>query len=140
MDEASEDLRDRRVDRAANQEQLKIELESWAKKLYEQGASERPIIVFRRDRQCVPVKNGRQGQLPKCVLSDNLIFEDFSFRGSVRLSQSSSGSTVYMEPEPVIQFNNKEALLHSQIRHHERRVLTRLTQMVHQQFSLCVFI
>lgn len=74
MDEASEDLRDRRVDRAVNQEQLKIELESWAKRLHEQGASERPIIVFRRDRQCIPVKNGRQGHLPKCVLFDSFIY------------------------------------------------------------------
>eukprot|EP00210_Caulerpa_lentillifera_P002502 g2399.t1 len=118
LDEASEDLKDRRIDRESNREQLQKELESWVKLLHKQGACERPIIVCRRDRQCIPVRNGRQGHLPK---------------GSVRLSQSSSGSTVYMEPEPVIQLNNKEALLHSQIRHHEKRVLTRLTQMVLEQ-------
>ena len=58
---------------------------------------------------------------PECFKSD---------RGSVRLAQSASGSTVYMEPEPIVQLNNKDALLHSQIRHHERRVLSRLSQMV----------
>ena len=38
--------------------------------------------------------------------------------------------TVYMEPEPIVQLNNRDALLHSQIRHHERRVLVRLSKHV----------
>lgn len=51
-------------------------------------------------------------------------------RGSVRLAQSTSGSTVYMEPEPIIELNNLDALLHSQIRHHKQRVLHRLSRKV----------
>ena len=65
--------------------------------------------------------SGQRSSLQPCVAA---------VRGSIRLAQSSSGMTVYMEPEPIVQLNNRDALLHSQIRHHERRVLVRLSKHV----------
>lgn len=43
-----------------------------------------PQVVVRRERLCIPVRRGRQGELPK---------------GSVTLAASESGSTLYMEPQ-----------------------------------------
>lgn len=39
---------------------------------------------MRRERLCIPVRRGRQGELPK---------------GSVTLAASESGNTLYMEPQ-----------------------------------------
>lgn len=41
-------------------------------------------VVVRRDRLCIPVRRGRQGELPK---------------GSVTLATSESGNTLYIEPQ-----------------------------------------
>ena len=41
-------------------------------------------VVVRRERLCIPVRRGRQGELPK---------------GSVTLGASESGSTLYVEPQ-----------------------------------------
>lgn len=46
-------------------------------------------VVVRRDRLCIPVRAGRQGELPK---------------GSVSLATSASGNTLYMEPAPAVRF------------------------------------
>jgi len=64
-DEASKDLAKSRADRKENGDLLQQETEKWAQTLFKQGVCERPIVVFRRSRRCIPVKNGRQGLLPK---------------------------------------------------------------------------
>jgi dsDNA-specific endonuclease/ATPase MutS2 len=68
-----------------------------------------------RGRQCVSVKAGRQGELPK---------------GSVKLGSSKTGATFYMEPAPLIELNNADARLTSQERQAEERVLRRLSASV----------
>ena len=51
-------------------------------------------------------------------------------KGSVNLATSASGSTVYMEPQPVVALNNAEAMLRDQEREEEELILARLSQMV----------
>jgi len=68
-----------------------------------------------RGRQCVSVKAGRQGELPK---------------GSVKLGASKTGATFYMEPAPLIDLNNADARLTSQERRVEEKVLCRLSASV----------
>lgn len=72
-------------------------------------------VVFRRGRLCLPVKSNRQGEVPK---------------GSMRLGQSSTGATTYIEPTPIVPLNNKEAQLSSAVENEEARVLRRLTKAV----------
>ena len=46
------------------------------------------------------------------------------------LAVSASGSTVYMEPEPVVALNNAQALLRAQEQEEEESILAELSQMV----------
>ena len=72
-------------------------------------------VVIRRGRLCVPVRTARQSEVPK---------------GSMRLGQSTSGATLYMEPAPIVPFNNAEARLSDAVAAEESRVLRRLTRAV----------
>lgn len=115
LDRASEALGRLRRERADNLAQLRLQAEEWGRTLHSKGASERPQVVFRRGRLCLPVKSNRQGEVPK---------------GSMRLGQSSTGATTYIEPTPIVPLNNKEAQLSSAVENEEARVLRRLTKAV----------
>lgn len=84
LDTASPALAEVREARRANRAALRAEMDRWARQLHQAGVSERAQVVVRRDRLCVPVRRGRQGELPK---------------GSVTLAASESGNTLYMEPK-----------------------------------------
>ncbi|KAK9823927.1 hypothetical protein WJX72_006408 [[Myrmecia] bisecta] len=115
LDQASPRLAEVRAKRQANLQALRSGMEEWARKLHQQGVSERAQVVMRRGRSCVPVKVGRQGELP---------------RGSVTLATSGSGSTVYMEPQPLVALNNSEALLAGQEAEEEQAVMVHLSRLV----------
>eukprot|EP00887_Chlorella_sp_A99_P006230 scaffold3.g6230.t1 len=115
LDSASPELAAIRAQRRQNQADLQREVESWARRLHAKGICERPQVVLRRDRQCVPVRLGRQGELPK---------------GSVTLATSASGSTLYMEPAPCVALNNTETALAAAELAEEERVLAALSQLV----------
>ena len=51
-------------------------------------------------------------------------------KGSVTLASSASGSTVYMEPTPIVALNNAEAMLGAQEEEEEQAILAQLTHMV----------
>lgn len=51
-------------------------------------------------------------------------------KGSVTLAVSASGSTVYMEPAPVVTLNNAEAMLRAQEQEEEESILAELSLMV----------
>lgn len=51
-------------------------------------------------------------------------------KGSVSLAVSASGSTVYMEPAPVVALNNAEAMLRAQEQEQEESILAQLSVMV----------
>ena len=46
------------------------------------------------------------------------------------LAVSASGSTIYMEPEPVVALNNAEAMLRAQEQEEEESILAELSGMV----------
>lgn len=112
LDTASELLASTRAARQENIATLRRTSDEWARDLYESGAAERPQVVVRRDRLCIPVRAGRQSDLP---------------RGSVALATSSSGSTIYMEPAPLVPLNNAEAALGAAEREEEDRILGELS-------------
>ncbi|KAA6418330.1 MAG: 2 family [Trebouxia sp. A1-2] len=114
LDRASDQLSKVRGQRRDNMQSLRQSMNEWARKLAAQNVSEEALVVIRRDRLCVPVKAGRQSQLPK---------------GSVTLAVSASKSTVYMEPEPVVTLNNAEAMLRGQEQEEEQAILAGLSQM-----------
>ena len=72
-------------------------------------------VVVRRERLCVAVKAGRQGDLPK---------------GSLNLASSSTGATFYMDPAPTVPLNNAEAALAGEEAAEEAAILARLSEAV----------
>lgn len=115
LDAASPRLKEARTLRRQNSLQLRKLMEEWARELHSKGACERSQVVIRRDRLCLPVKAPRKSSLPK---------------GSVALATSASGSTIYMEPAPLIPMNNAEAALAAQEQEEEVRVLRALSGLV----------
>lgn len=112
---ATEELEKIRRERSENLQELSRTAEEWARKLHASGASERPIVVIRRDRRCIPVRSGRNGDLPK---------------ESVTLGTSSSGSTMYIEPAPIVPLNNTEIALSSKESEEEKAILENLSKLV----------
>lgn len=115
LDSASSELARVRKERKANFESLGRMADEWARKLQSSGASERAQVVIRRDRRCIPVKAGRNGELPK---------------GSVVLATSGSKSTMYMEPEPLIPLNNTETYLSEAEKREENLILEELSKLI----------
>ena len=114
-DTASPLLASTRASRQDNIAILRRTADEWARELHDTGAAERPQVVIRRDRLCIPVRAGRQSDLP---------------RGSVVLATSSTGSTVYMEPAALVPLNNAEAALGAAEREEEDRILRELAAAV----------
>jgi hypothetical protein len=75
----------------------------------------RAQVVVRRERLCVAVRAGRQGDLP---------------RGSLNLASSSTGATFYIDPAPTVPLNNAEARLAGEEAAEEAAVLARLSSAV----------
>ncbi|KAL4458289.1 hypothetical protein ABPG75_013154 [Micractinium tetrahymenae] len=117
LDEASPALTEVRAARRQNRAELRAEMDRWARQLHAQGVSERAQVVVRRDRLCIPVRRGRQGELPK---------------GSVSLAASESGNTLYMEPAPAVKLNNAEMALAGREAEEEAAVLRALSGLVAQ--------
>ncbi|KAK9833029.1 hypothetical protein WJX74_004733 [Apatococcus lobatus] len=115
LDRASPRLAEARLKRRENKRRLQEEMDSWAQNLHQQGACESRQVVIRRERLCVGVKAGRQGELPK---------------GSLTLDRSSTGATLYMEPEPAVGLNNAEARLAGQESDEQDAILSRLSVLV----------
>eukprot|EP00198_Chlamydomonas_reinhardtii_P000566 XP_001689901.1 predicted protein [Chlamydomonas reinhardtii] len=114
-DAASEALAAVRAERQANKERLRAEVEGWARQLQQKGAAEAGAVSLIRGRFCIGVRAGRQGELPK---------------GSVRLGQSSTGATLYLEPKPAVELNNAEALLAEREEGEVVRVLSMLSTLL----------
>lgn len=114
-DDATDELRCIRLERKDNLSNLFNASDAWARQFFSSGASERPQVVIRRDRRCVPVKAGRNGELPK---------------GSVTLAMSGSGNTMYIEPEPLIPLNNKEIELSTAEIEEEEKILEETTKLI----------
>ena len=115
LDRASPALEAARSELRTASQQQTTAADQWAKRLHAGGAAERPQVVVRRDRLCVPVKAGRRGDLPS---------------GSVLLGSSNSGNTLYMEPAPLVELNNAVALLRGRVDDEQLAVLQGLSAQV----------
>lgn len=67
----------------------------------------------------------RKGRIVLLVRQENL----HKFRGIV-IDRSSSGNSLYMEPEGLIEINNRVSILEKEIEEEERRILRSLTRKV----------
>ena len=114
-DEADASLAATRADRASNLSALRTLVTGLARELASKGAAEgrEPMLV--RGRFCVAVRSNRRSELPK---------------GSVKLGASSSGATVYMEPAPAVELNNREIELAAREEEQETLVLAGLSALL----------
>lgn len=117
-DDASDVLKRIRLQKRDNLEKLTKGAEEWSRRMHACGASERPQVVIRRSRRCIPIKAGRNGELPD---------------GSVTLGTSGSGSTMYTEPAPLVPLNNVEIQLTEEEKAEEEKILESLSQMIRSQ-------
>ena len=117
-DEADEALAATRAERAANLAALRALVSGLSRDLAAKGAAEsrEPLLV--RGRFCVAVRSNRRSELPK---------------GSVRLGASASGATVYMEPAPAVDLNNRETELAAREAEQAAAVLARLSGLLAQR-------
>ncbi len=77
------------------------------------------IVTIRNDRFCVPIKSEYRASFPGMVHD-----------------QSSSGSTLFMEPLSVVQLNNKIKELHFEEKKEEERILQKLSGLVAAEAEL----
>lgn len=78
-----------------------------------------PIITIRNDRYCVPVKQEYRG----------------SFKGMIH-DQSSSGSTLFIEPLSVVQLNNQIKELYIKEQQEIERILRKLSTIAAEHSSI----
>ena len=112
--EASRELQEVRELAALNGEELAAELRREAERLARRTALVNKQPLVRRDRLCLAVRRGLQGELP----------------GGVILGESNTGSTFYMEPRGVVELNNTAVYLRAEEKQEERRILSELTRSV----------
>ncbi len=81
-----------------------------------QTALAEPIITLRNDRYVIPVKSSAKGKI----------------RGVIQ-DQSGSGLTIFLEPSPVVEMNNRLRILSRQEEEEVARVLRALTTEVRRE-------
>jgi DNA mismatch repair protein MutS2 len=118
---ASESLGEIRALKDENAKSLQEQAEDWSRKMHACGAAERAQVVIRRNRRCIPIKAGRNGELPA---------------NSVVLGTSGSQSTMYMEPEPIISLNNFNIELIEAEENEEQAILMSLSKLIAKRAGL----
>ncbi|KAB7706004.1 endonuclease MutS2 [Bacillus aerolatus] len=115
LDSASETLRHIRQQLRANESRIRGKLESLIRGKNAQKMLSDAIITIRNDRYVIPVKQEYRGQY-----------------GGIIHDQSSSGQTLFIEPESIVQMNNqiREFKLKEQLE--IERIFTELTVEVEQ--------
>lgn len=110
LDSASNELAKLRHDIAANEEEIKNKMASLTKsasKYLSEG-----LVTIRDDRYVLPVKQEFKGKL-----------------GGVVHDQSASGQTLFVEPEAVLNLNNRQQSLLAQERKEIRKILKHLSAL-----------
>lgn len=115
LDSASEALRHIRQQLRANESRIRSKLESLIRGSNAQKMLSDAIITIRNDRYVIPVKQEYRGHY-----------------GGIVHDQSSSGQTLFIEPESIVQMNNqiREFKLKEQLE--IERIFTELTVEVEQ--------
>ncbi|HHW04123.1 MAG TPA: endonuclease MutS2 [Thermoanaerobacterales bacterium] len=96
-------------------QRVKEKLESIVNSPQYQKALQEPIVTLRKDRYVIPVKQEFKGAIPGVVHD-----------------QSSSGSTLYVEPMPVLQMNNELRQLETQEKKEIERILWEFTLKIQE--------
>lgn len=110
LDSASTELARLRHDLAANEEEIKNKMTALTKsasKYLSEG-----LVTIRDDRYVLPVKQEFKGKL-----------------GGVVHDQSASGQTLFVEPEAVLNLNNRQQSLLAQERKEIRKILKHLSAL-----------
>ena len=115
-DEASAELTRLRKQVATQREAILATLHTLLEVAAAQGGVAERFVTLRNDRYVIPVLRENRGRI----------------RGIVQ-DQSASGQTLFLEPEGVVEENNRLRLLRQAEEREVRRVLTRLTGLVGAQ-------
>ena len=117
LDTASSTLACLRHDMRSNEEEIKNKMESYTKGNSSKYLSE-AIVTIRDDRYVIPVKQEYRGKF-----------------GGVVHDQSASGQTLFIEPEAVLNLNNREQNLLAQERQEIRRILHELSILARENIA-----
>ena len=115
LDTASENLARLRHDRKANEEEVKQRMAGYTKGRMAQYLSEQ-IVTIRDDRYVIPVKQEYRGKF-----------------GGIVHDQSASGQTLFIEPEAILNLNNRLQNILAEERQEIHRILNRLSDLVRQE-------
>lgn len=111
LDTASTALARLRHDMRSNEEEIKAKMEGYTKGNSSKYLSE-GIVTIRDDRYVIPVKQEYRGKF-----------------GGIVHDQSASGQTLFVEPEAVLNLNNRQQNLVAQERQEIHRILKSLSNL-----------
>lgn len=117
LDSASSALARIRHDIKSNEEEIKNKMDSYTKGNSSKYLSEQ-IVTIRDDRYVIPVKQEYRGKF-----------------GGVVHDQSASGQTLFIEPEAVLNLNNRQQNLMAQERQEIHNILKHLSSMAHEDIE-----
>ncbi|TMU85765.1 endonuclease MutS2 [Bacillus sp. BHET2] len=115
LDTASEALRSIRTQLRANEGRIREKLERMIRSSNAQKMLSDAIITIRNDRYVIPVKQEYRGQY-----------------GGIIHDQSSSGQTLFIEPEAIVQLNNQLRELRLKEQTEIEKILLELTESVQE--------
>lgn len=116
LDSASEKLRTIRVKIRTNESRVREKLESMIRSSSAQKMLSDAIITIRNDRFVIPVKQEYRGHY-----------------GGIVHDQSSSGQTLFIEPQAIVQLNNELQTAKVEEQREIERILTELSLKVGEQ-------
>ncbi|MFD2681525.1 endonuclease MutS2 [Bacillus seohaeanensis] len=114
LDSASEALRSIRSQLRSNENRIREKLERMIRSSNAQKMLSDAIITIRNDRYVIPVKQEYRGHY-----------------GGIIHDQSSSGQTLFIEPEAIVQLNNQLSELRLKEQTEIEKILVELTVEVH---------
>lgn len=117
LDTASSALARLRHDMRSNEEEIKNKMEGYTKGNSSKYLSE-GIVTIRDDRYVIPVKQEYRGKF-----------------GGVVHDQSASGQTLFVEPEAVLNLNNRQQNLLAQERQEIHRILRHLSDLAREEIA-----